>query len=248
MTPPSLLRSLLITEKSYTYTPTTHKYPNSDPLLDSYWISIMAKLLERRPVSIDQMTELSRGLFTSDDIKSRENEIIEALGWKLNPVVPYDYLHQLLRVVRGMKGGEFFAPSGFTSLTRLTIHLVEISTCAPSFKGLPPSLVAVSAMSFSLAHVVLGTPLPASMRNNLNKIIFSIFGFGLDSDDVLECNQLFLEIFTSDAVNPLYERDVQNRCATPLEGVRESVRERMGKKRVVSPTMVADFDGKKKKF
>ncbi|GMH51056.1 hypothetical protein TrLO_g3551 [Triparma laevis f. longispina] len=206
---------------------------------------LAAKILETRPVSIGQMTELSRGLFTSDDIRLREQQIIEALHWRLNPVVPYDYLHQILRVVRGMKGADekFFAhQTGFSSLKKLTIHLLEISTCSPPFKSLPPSLVSVSSLSFSLTHVVLGTPMKEDMKRDLNVIVREIFGYDLDSKNVKDVTQLFLDIFTSDDVNPLYERDVKNRCATPLEGVRE----RMGKKRVVSPTMVTDFEDHKK--
>ena len=57
----------------------------------------------RLTFSLQQYVSLSRDLFTSEDVEQMELEILDSLNWKVNPVIPTDYLVKLLSVFKCKK-------------------------------------------------------------------------------------------------------------------------------------------------
>lgn len=102
--------------------------------------------------SLQQYVSLSRNMFTSQDIEQMEAQMLESLNWKVNPVIPTDYLVKLLSLFKCKKAMKTVAKPEkvqylLTVVYELSRYLVEIALTStdmcfyfnPSCDGYSPS-------------------------------------------------------------------------------------------------------------
>lgn len=95
---------------------------------------------KRRSFSICDFAKLSRGQFTAEDLVSMELDLLKTLNWKVNPVIPTDYLVDLLSLLS--YDGEIQARHKYlirevdlqrtvTIVYEVARYLIEISITSP---------------------------------------------------------------------------------------------------------------------
>lgn len=96
------------------------------------------------PVKIEPSTfaQLSRGLYTDEQIEAMERVILETLEWRLNPPTPKAFLHYFLELIPT----QMMTSALRAALLEIATSQLELSVGEYIFATLKPSTVAMSAL------------------------------------------------------------------------------------------------------
>lgn len=133
------------------------------------------KLHERKVIDLCLMVEFSRGVYTKDDFRNMEIDILEGLNWRLNGPTPVSFLEHFVQMIP-------FVCYGICSDQILDVarYRIELSTNDYSIVSHPPSKVAMAALISSI-RTSTATPELRSHRPKIMNILQEISGVDMNS-------------------------------------------------------------------
>ena len=201
--------------------------------MTSLYISIKSHSNElAQSFELTQYVNLSRGQFCAQDLTQMELKIFNTLDWKLNPVIPSNFLVTLLGCLSlDCDGKKVDANFVLTVIYEVARYLIEVSIASPAIRfygsteseTTRPSNLCYAALLTSLDFV---SPdyLPMITKEAFLKKSMTILN--ADTQEILRLKRVVIESFVPSAILnenlPQHEISRQIRELHPLEILRNS--------------------------
>jgi len=167
-------------------------------------LHLAVKLYEHRELRMLTLTELSRGLFSLEDMVNMEKNMLKELDWMVHPPTSVCFIRQMF----------IFLPSSVSERVKKVIFelsrfLTELSVCENSFMEFQPSTIAFASILNAIQLVGKECFSIKSREDFLYHIEFAIKKSCVDSD-VVKSMAMLEEVFSKSPGYAVHEASLKS--------------------------------------
>lgn len=191
-------------------------------------LHIASKLNEPnyKVVPMSSLTELSRGFFTIDHIRSMEGKILNALDWHMHPPTTLAFVRQILLLLESSPSFGI-SPEVIHTISQTAQFLTELSVCDYFFVPRKSSDIATACVLTAM-ETIDETSLSSSARAGFIHLISLVAGIDCTSFKVLDCQ---------DRIKDMYQQSGYHQTTVENDQIHERKRQKNN-----SPICVSEYE------
>lgn len=148
-----------------------------------------------RKLRINAFVELSRGMFTIEDLENMEKDILSNLEWNVNPPTTVSFLAYFLRLLPGSFGDKALHASVASSIFEMARYLTELSVCVSTFSfQFKSSEIAYAAILCAIDALHISDPLAYGVRIAFLDSVANLTSLTPGKKKIRKCRDMIMEL------------------------------------------------------
>ena len=151
-----------------------------------------------RKLRIEAFVELSRGVFSIENLVAKEREIFNALDWHVNPPTTVCFVASLLRFLPEYWDSNPSYPCVVSSIFEMARYLTELAVCVSSFSfQLKSSEISFAAILCAIDALRESVPLPYKARIAFLNRVAGATSLTPDTESIRKAGSMITELCPS---------------------------------------------------